>query len=88
MRNICRLFVVLSVVLVAVCGCDGDDGDSVALPQPGDSKDLVGIPFRHGIECLGEEAQSIEGDTLYVSPDGDDDNLGNAPDVPLLSNCV
>ena len=43
----------------------------------------VGIPFRNGVECLGEEAPTIEGDTIYVSPNGDDENMGNSPDDPL-----
>ncbi|MFQ5399498.1 MAG: nitrous oxide reductase family maturation protein NosD [Anaerolineae bacterium] len=45
----------------------------------------VGIPFQDGIECLGEEAQPVAGDTIYVAPDGNDDNAGNRPDAPFAT---
>ncbi len=62
--------VMLLIVFVAL-GCKGSEGS------------LVGIVFNNGTECLGNEAQPIEGDTIYVAPDGDDNNAGDTPEAPL-----
>lgn len=70
MHKVRDLVVVMSIALIAL-GCKGTD------------EGLVGIVFNNGTECLGEEAQPIKGDTIYVSPDGDDDYAGNTPESPL-----
>lgn len=43
---------------------------------------LVGIRFENGVECLGEEAQPLPGEVIYVSPAGADSNPGTL-DAPL-----
>jgi parallel beta-helix repeat protein len=69
-----RFMVILLVeMMIFTSGCNGE------------GEGLVGILSHGGTECLGEEAQPIEGDTVYVSPDGDDGNLGNTPDAPFLT---
>jgi len=45
----------------------------------------MGIVFQNGVECLGEEAQPIQGSTIYVSPDGDDNNAGTSANAPLAT---
>lgn len=72
MRHVC-LVAALFVTFVVLSGCGGDD------------EGLVGITFRNGVECLGEEAQFVEGDVVYVSPDGDDRNQGSTPETAFLT---
>ncbi|NOY99297.1 MAG: hypothetical protein GXP40_08890 [Chloroflexi bacterium] len=43
----------------------------------------IGIPFRNGVECLGEEAQPVPGDSVYVSPTGNDSHSGGTAAAPL-----
>lgn len=43
----------------------------------------VGILFRGGTECLGEDATPLPGDVVYVAPGGNDQNSGATPDAPL-----
>lgn len=56
---------------------------------PGKSSDFqveegeVGIVFRDGVECLGEDAEPLSSDLIYVSPEGDDLNAGNSPEAAL-----
>ncbi len=62
-------FAVLLVVLALLGGCQKDNG-------------AVGISYPGSVECLGEAANPVQGDTVYVSPEGDDDNSGISPDAP------
>ena len=71
MRYPRHLLVVLSLMSVVFFGCDWN------------GEGQVGIRFRNGVECLGEDARPVAGDVVYVSPDGDDGNAGNRPDAPL-----
>ncbi len=48
----------LMVIIVLIAGCNSDGG-------------LVGIPFKNGVECLGEEAQPIAAPIVYVFADAD-----------------
>jgi len=48
----------------------------------------VGILFRDGTECLGEDAEPLPGDVVYVSPQGNDQNPGTTPDAPLRTLAV
>ena len=59
----------LLLVMVFTPACNGDGG-------------LVGIHFKNGAECLGEEAQPLPGEVIFVSPEGDDNNPGTI-DAPL-----
>ena len=58
-------------------------GETLDTAPPGAQEGEVGILFREGTECLGENAQPRTGDVLYVSPAGDDLNAGNAPEEAL-----
>jgi parallel beta-helix repeat protein len=72
-ENAFRYHILTGLIIIAIMctNCDGtDDG-------------LVGITFKNGTECLGEEAQSVEGDIVYVSPEGDDQNAGTTGLAPL-----
>ena len=73
MGNLRCITVLLIVISFLVSGCNGE------------SEGLVGIVSQGGMECLGEEANPIVGDTVYVSPDGDDGNQGDTMDGPLLT---
>ncbi len=66
------LLVSLTLILAA---CDSDSGLDTFTRSDGN---LVGIIFREGVECLGEEAQPLAGDggEVYVSLEGDDSNPG------------
>jgi len=59
----------LLLVMVFTPACNGDGG-------------LVGIHFKNGVECLGEEAQPLPGEVIFVSPEGVDANPGTI-DSPL-----
>jgi parallel beta-helix repeat protein len=67
------LSILLVVMWILASGCDGE------------GEGLVGIISHGGTECLGEEAQPIEGDSVYVSPNGDDRNRGDTIDAPFLT---
>lgn len=54
----------------------------VSISDP-EREGMVGLVFQNGVECLGEEAQPVESETIYVSPTGDDNNSGISPKVPL-----
>lgn len=44
----------LGAMMVLLAGCNGEGG-------------LVGIPFKNGVECLGEVAQPVSAPVVYVS---------------------
>ncbi len=71
----------LALLVLTLCGCESGARDLRVTSER--DKGSVGIPFRNGVECLGEEAQPIAGETVYVSPQGDDGNAGDSPDAPL-----
>lgn len=43
----------------------------------------LGMFFRGAVECFSKDAVPIEGDIIYVSTDGSDDNAGNSINAPL-----
>lgn len=59
-----KFLVNILLTLNILTACTASDGN------------LVGIIFRNGVECLGEEAQPMPGDVVYVSIEGDDTNPG------------
>ncbi len=66
------LFSCFLVILLASCQATDDWPDEPGVFYEGD----VGIIFENGVECLGENAQPLEGDNIYVSPSGNDKNSG------------
>ncbi len=71
---------VLLVLFMAACGQIDEIAGQVS--QWGSDGNLVGIIFKNGVECLGEEAQPLPSDVIYVSPEGDDTQPGTR-DLPL-----
>lgn len=69
--------VVALVATLSLAACEG-------LPF-GEPDTLVGIEFQNGVECLGEEAQPVGGDDVYVSPAGDDTNAGTSVAAPFAT---
>ena len=86
-----RYFWKLLLVLLSFSlpGCNGVEDERVgpneAVVSVGnpDRDGLVGIAFQNGVECLGEEALPIAGDSVYVSPSGDDSNAGDTETAPF-----
>lgn len=81
MKTFYRYFWVLLTlfILLAACG-ENEYGDIEGWDE---DESLVGIPFLNGVECLGEEAEPITGDEVYVSPEGDDTNSGGSVEEPF-----
>lgn len=72
----------LLILLLFLAGCDvisdwQDDETSIYFEGE------VGIIFKNGVECLGENASPIQSDNVYVSPTGSDENSGRSPEEPL-----
>ncbi len=72
------LWLILAMMLTAglAVGCESDSGSWINSGE-------IGLPFRDGVECLGEEAQPRQGDVLFVSPEGDDAYPGDSRQRPL-----
>ena len=64
----------LTIFSITLCACQS--AKEVWAQKVTSDGDLVGIVLQNGVECLGEEAQPKNGDELFVSPEGDDSNLG------------
>jgi nitrous oxidase accessory protein NosD len=74
-------------VLMFLAGCD-QSGDLLGTDREVKTVRFanfgqVGIVFQNGVECLGEAAQPIAGDVVYVSPHGDNGNPGTSKNAPL-----
>jgi parallel beta-helix repeat protein len=61
---------------MGLIGCESDSGSWIS---DGD----IGLPQRDGVECIGEDAHPRQGDTIFVSPGGDDANPGDSRERPL-----
>ncbi len=75
-----RLAIFIGLMLGAVgCLSGGTNRSEQPLPvvHPWPREGQLGVVFRQGVECLGQEAQPRPGDVLYVSPQGSDDNPGS-----------
>ncbi len=60
-----RMFAQLCIVLLAGITTACNENDT-----------LVGIHFENGDECLGEEAQPLPREVIYLAPEGEDSNPG------------
>ncbi len=64
-------------------------GATGSTPEPPDGSvqeaEWSGLYHKGGTECIAEEATPITGATVYVSPAGSDENVGNDVSAPLKS---
>jgi parallel beta-helix repeat protein len=67
------VLIILSILLL-LSACSAADGVSNLWVRS--DGNLVGIIFKNGVECLGEDAQPLPDKINYVSPEGDDSNPG------------
>jgi len=74
MKKIAVILLASLVMLLIACA-DTSAGEWWEISVRSDGN-LVGIVFRNGVECLGEEAQPLAGEEIYVSLEGDDSNPG------------
>jgi parallel beta-helix repeat protein len=65
----------IALILLLLPACSS--GDGVADIFVRSDGNIVGIFFKNGVECLGEEAHPLPSRILYVSPEGDDSNPGD-----------
>jgi parallel beta-helix repeat protein len=69
-----KSLLIVSVILLFLSACSTTNG--VANLWVRSDGNLVGIIFKNGVECLGEDAQPLPDRFIYVSPEGDDSNPG------------